>query len=137
MIEGHRGYVLSAYLDSRPVASAVFLEHGPNVVYKFSASEPQLIRLGGPSAVLWEGIRTACEKGQTRLDLGRTELGHEGLRYFKLGWGCEETMLDYTYFGKGAPAESRGTQGPLGQIIQRSPTVVARMIGRAAYRWTA
>jgi Acetyltransferase (GNAT) domain len=137
MIERDNGYVLTAYLDSRPVASAVFLEHGPNVVYKLSASEPHLMRLGGPSAVLWEGIRAACQKGQARMDLGRTELGHEGLRNFKRGWGSDETMLDYTYFGKGAPAESRGTEGALGQIIRRSPIVVARMIGRVAYRWTA
>jgi CelD/BcsL family acetyltransferase involved in cellulose biosynthesis len=137
MIERDCGYVLSAYLDSRPVASAVFLEHGQTVVYKFSASEPDLTRLGGPSAVLWEGIRTASEKGQARMDLGRTELGHEGLRYFKLGWGSEETRLAYTYFGKGAPAESRGTEGAVGRIIQRSPTIVARSIGRVAYRWTA
>ena len=137
MIERNCGYVLSAYLDSRPVASAVFLEHGLTVVYKFSASEPDLIRLGGPSAVLWEGIRTASEKGQARMDLGRTELGHEGLRFFKLGWGSDETMLTYTYFGKGAPTESRGSEGAVGRIIQRSPTIVARTIGRVAYRWTA
>jgi CelD/BcsL family acetyltransferase involved in cellulose biosynthesis len=137
MIERDCGYVVSAYLDSRPVASAVFLEHGPTAVYKFSASEPDLIRLGGPSAVLWEGIRTACEKGQARMDLGRTELGHEGLRFFKLGWGSDETMLSYTYFGKGAPAESRGSEGAVGRIIKRSPTFVARTIGRVAYRWTA
>jgi CelD/BcsL family acetyltransferase involved in cellulose biosynthesis len=137
MIERDNGYVLSAYLDSRPVASAVFLEHGPTVVYKLSASDPKLIRLGGPSAVLWEGIRTACEKGQARMDLGRTELGHEGLRNFKRGWGSEETVLDYTYFGTGAPAESPGAESALGQIIQRSPPVVARTVGRVAYRWTA
>ena len=137
MIERDCGYVLSAYLDSRPVASVVFLEHERTVVYKFSASEPDSIRLGGPSAVLWEGIRAACEKDQARMELGRTELGHEGLRYFKLGWGSDESMLTYTYFGKGAPAESRGTEGAVGRIIQRSPTVVARTIGRVAYRWTA
>jgi hypothetical protein len=106
-------------------------------VYKLSASEPDLIRLGGASAVLWEGIRTASDKRQTRMDLGKTELGNEGLRYFKLCWGSEETPLAYTYFGKGAPAGSRGTEGAVGQIIQRSPTIVARTIGRVAYRWTA
>lgn len=137
MIERDRGYVLSAYLDSRPVASALFLEHGGTVVYKFSASEPDLTRLGAPSAVLWEGIRIACEKGRARMDLGRTELAHEGLRYFKLGWGSEETVLTYSYFGKGAPVESRGTEGAVGQLIQRSPTIVARTVGRVAYRWTA
>lgn len=137
MIERDSGYVLSAYLDSRPVASAVFLEHGPAVVYKFSASEPDLTRLGAPSAVLWEGIRTACEDGRHRMDLGRTELRHEGLRYFKQGWGSEETALAYTYFGKAAPLEPRGTEGAVGQVIQRSPAVVARTIGRVAYRWTA
>jgi CelD/BcsL family acetyltransferase involved in cellulose biosynthesis len=137
MIERDCGYVLSAYLDSRPVASALFLEHGRSLVYKFSASEPEVTRLGAPSAVLWEGIRIGCEKGQAHLDLGRTELAHEGLRYFKQSWGGEETMLTYSYFGKGAPVESRGTEGAVGQVIQRSPTIVARAIGRVAYRWTA
>jgi CelD/BcsL family acetyltransferase involved in cellulose biosynthesis len=137
MIERGSGYVLSAYLDSRPVASAVFLEHGATVVYKFSAWDPDLTRLGGPSAVLWEGIRTACENGQARMDLGRTELRHEGLRYFKQGFGSEETVLAYTYFGQGAPLEAHGTDGAVGQVIQRSPAVVAQAIGRVGYRWTA
>ena len=35
MVEHTIGYVLSAYLDSRPVASAL-REDGPNVVYKLS-----------------------------------------------------------------------------------------------------
>lgn len=137
MVERDHGYVLSAYLDARPVASVLFLEHGPTVVYKFSASDPDLAHLRGPSAVLWEGIRTGREQGRTRLDLGRTEFAHEGLRYFKLGWGSEETTLTYTIFGTGAPAKSRGGEGAVGWLIQRSPTIVARTIGRAAYRWTA
>lgn len=137
MIEHDSGYVLSAYLDSQPVASVVFLEYGPTVVYKLSAWEPNLTRLGGPSAVLWEGIRTACEKGQARMDLGRTEFRHEGLRYFKQGWGCEETVLSYTYFGTRAPAEAPGPEGAVGHVIKRSPPVVAQAIGRVAYRWSA
>jgi CelD/BcsL family acetyltransferase involved in cellulose biosynthesis len=137
MIEPDHGYVLSAYLDARPVASVLFLERGPTVVYKFSASDPELAHLRGPSAVLWEGIRTACEKGQLRLDLGRTEFAHEGLRYFKLGWGSEETTLTYTFLGKGAPSESRGGDSAVGRLIQHSPSIVARAIGRVAYRWTA
>jgi CelD/BcsL family acetyltransferase involved in cellulose biosynthesis len=137
MIERDSGYVLSAYLDSRPVASAVFVEHGSTVVYKFSAWDPDLSRLGGPSAVLWEGIRTACEEGHARMDLGRTELRHEGLRYFKQGWGSEETDLAYTYFGQGAPLEAHGTEGAVGQVIRRSPAVVAQAIGRVGYRFTA
>jgi CelD/BcsL family acetyltransferase involved in cellulose biosynthesis len=136
MIERDSGYVLSAYWQSRPVASAVFLEDGSTVVYKLSASEPRFIRLGGPTAVLWEGIRIACETGQARMDLGKTELGHDGLRDFKRAWGSEETPLAYTYFGKGSPTASR-TEGGVGQIIRRSPAFVARTIGRFAYRWTA
>jgi CelD/BcsL family acetyltransferase involved in cellulose biosynthesis len=137
MIERGNGYVLTGYLDARPVASAVFLEHGPTVVYKFSASEPELPDLRATSAVIWEAIRIACARGQVRMDLGRTELAHEGLRYFKQGWGGEETPLAYTYFGKGSPSESRAAEGAFGQLIQRSPTVVACAIGRFAYRWTA
>ncbi len=137
MIEADHGYVLSAYLDARPVASVLFLERGSTVVYKFSASDPELTHLRAPSAVLWEGIRAAQKKGRARLDLGRTEFAHEGLRYFKLGWGSEETTLTYTYLGRGAPAASRGGEGAVGRLIQRSPTIVARTIGRVAYRWTA
>jgi CelD/BcsL family acetyltransferase involved in cellulose biosynthesis len=137
MIEQGSGYVLSAYLSARPVASAVFLECEPTVVYKLSAWEPSLTRLGGPSAVLWEGIRTACEKGRTRMDLGRTELRHEGLRYFKQGWGCEETVLAYTYFGASTRVAAPGPEGAVGRVIKRSPPVVAQAIGRVGYRWTA
>ena len=44
---------------------------------------------------MWEGIKHAKELGARSLHLGRTDLGHEGLRRFKLSLGAQEETLPY------------------------------------------
>jgi hypothetical protein len=83
VVEHNIGYVLSAYLDSRSVASALFLNHEPNVVYKLSASEPQLIA----QAIRGRSLRTDSHRarGGSSSDAPcKTELGHEVLEISSL-----------------------------------------------------
>jgi hypothetical protein len=44
---------------------------------------------------MWRAIERLRDKGLSRLELGRTEQGNEGLRRFKTGWGAKEKKLLY------------------------------------------
>jgi CelD/BcsL family acetyltransferase involved in cellulose biosynthesis len=139
MLEPGHGFALGAYKDDVPVAASIFLGWNRHVVYKYSASADEHRRLRGPHAILDAAVRRACDEGAATFDFGRTEVGNEGLREFKLSWGTEETQLSYTTLADKPPPD--GSDGralrALGAVIRRSPPWVARAIGEVAYRYTA
>ncbi len=77
------------------LAAAIFFHFGHTALYKYGASDPDQLPLRGNNALLWAAILRYAENGSERLSLGRTEASNEGLRHFKLGWGCRESPLDY------------------------------------------
>jgi CelD/BcsL family acetyltransferase involved in cellulose biosynthesis len=132
------GFVALARHDERPVAAAVFLRGGDELLYKYGASDPGALSLRPNNVLFSDVIRWAADDGLTSLDLGRTDLGHEGLRDFKRSWGADETTLAYTYAGKAAPSGDEGRAGrALASVIRRSPPVVGRAVGEMLYRHAA
>jgi CelD/BcsL family acetyltransferase involved in cellulose biosynthesis len=92
------GYVLSVRRQSKPVASAVFFRHGKNAIYKFGASDFAFQEFRGNNLVIWEAIKFLSRSGVEFLHLGRTDIGHESLRRYKLSWGTVEKELQYLRF---------------------------------------
>jgi len=138
---GH-GFTVVAEAHGHPVAAAVFLSAGRDVTYKFSASDSRSWSLRPNNVVLWTAIKHGCERGFEMFDFGRTELGNEGLRAFKSGWGGEELGLRYTTFGAHATLNDEGTSPHLvasaaRAVIRRSPSLVGRAVGQALYRYAA
>jgi CelD/BcsL family acetyltransferase involved in cellulose biosynthesis len=137
MIEPGHGTVLVARRHDRAVAAAVFLRWNEHASYKFGASSPADLQLRPNHLLMWRGIQWAREVGATVFDFGRTEPEHEGLLEFKRGWGVQESELRYSYIG-GLAAQGSGRATRLvGSVIKRSPPSVARVIGAAAYRYSA
>lgn len=138
LIAQDSGFVLVAFLGSRPVASSVFLVANRQIVYKYSASDPKSPQLRGTHAVIWEAIQWGCRHGYHGLDFGRTDADNAGLRVFKSRWGAREEPLEYTVFANRRTRPSRGrADRMLRPIIRHSPVWVGRALGAAAYRYTA
>lgn len=138
MIEPGLGFTITAELAGEPVCSAVFLAWNGRLIYKFSASSRDHGDVGASQAVIREAIRWGCEHGYESLDFGRTDLGSEGLRAFKLSWGSAEHDLTYTVFADRAPRTGSGrAHDALAHVLRRSPESLTRAIGNAAYRYTA
>jgi CelD/BcsL family acetyltransferase involved in cellulose biosynthesis len=132
------GFGLVGQRDGVPIAAALFLHHGGQLVYKFSASDWDLRHLRGTDAVIAQALRWGCGHGCRALDFGRTETGNEGLRIFKASWGAQERPLSYATFADRPPrprrdASLRATKA----VIRRSPPWVARAVGFMGYRYTA
>ncbi|MDQ3915617.1 MAG: GNAT family N-acetyltransferase [Actinomycetota bacterium] len=127
------GYVLLACDGPRVVAGGVFLRWNGVTTYKYGASEADAWRLRPNHLLLWEAIQHACAAGDRLFDWGRTDLGNEGLRTFKLGW-AQERELSYTVLAEEpSPRGPRRGEAALAKVIRRSPVWVSRAIGKALY----
>jgi len=134
------GSVLIVEAAGEPVAAAVFLAWNQTMIYKFGASEARAWSLRPNHLLFWHAIRTACEQGYRWFDFGRTDVGHEGLRNFKLSWGAVEEPLAYgTLGGRPDPAPpAHGLAGRLlGSAIRHGPLLLCRVAGEALYRYAA
>jgi hypothetical protein len=72
------------------------------------------------------------------LSFGRTDLHHEGLRQFKLGWGAVEKTLQYARYDVTSKAylstKKYGAMIPWERTVSKLPLPLLRLIGRVAYR---
>ena len=134
------GSVLIVEAAALPVAAAVFLTWNGTVIYKFSASDASAWKLYPNQLLSWHAIRMACEQGHQWFDFGRTDIGNQGLRTFKLSWGAVEEPLYYETLGT-APEPTPSPNGMatrvLGPVIRHGPLVLCRAFGETLYRYVA
>jgi hypothetical protein len=136
IIEPGLGFVVLAYLGSRPVAAAVFFHFGKKAVYKYAASDEKLQEFRGNNLVMWEGIKFLAQINTETLHLGRTSIDNNGLRQFKLSWGGEERMIEYFRYDpvKGEWTTARGhASGFHKKIFARLPLALNRLVGAILY----
>lgn len=134
-----RGFVALASLDSQPVAAAMFFLWGRQALFKYGASDPVWQGLRGNNLVMWAAIKWLIDNRREFLHFGRTSLANAGLRRFKLGWGCEESKLEYFRFNLRQlkfEHENDDVYGWHNRLFRRLPIPMARLIGRLAYKHT-
>jgi Acetyltransferase (GNAT) domain len=90
-----RGFIATVRFGCRPLAAAVFLQHGRQALYKFGASDYEFQQMRPNNLLMWEAMNHCVERGMAALNLGRTSLSNEGLRRFKLGLGAAEEEIRY------------------------------------------
>ena len=131
---------LASGRDGRAIAAALFLYFGKHVIYKFGASDMAFQDLRANHLLMWQAIERFSGEGMGELHMGRTEIGHTGLRRYKLAWGAREEELVYfrysTQHGEFTTGGSPGS-GWSQQIFRRMPVPLSRMIGAFAYRHMA
>jgi CelD/BcsL family acetyltransferase involved in cellulose biosynthesis len=135
LFEQELGFVSLASVEGRPIAAAVFLAHNGVLTYKYGASDPRFLDRRPNNLLFMHAIRWGCERGLHTFDLGRTDLDHESLRAFKLMWGAEERLLQYTSLGEQS-ASRRSVQPPAAMrvLIRRAPLILGRGLGALLYR---
>jgi len=132
----NRGFTVTAYLETRPVATAIFFHQEREAIYKFGASDYSFQHLRPNNLIMWETMKRLAEAGCTRLHLGRTSLGNEGLRRFKLGFGAREERIEYFKYDFRACAfvtEKDKVQGWYNPVFRHLPLCLSRLAGRALY----
>jgi lipid II:glycine glycyltransferase (peptidoglycan interpeptide bridge formation enzyme) len=81
--------------DGQPVASILTLAYKETLVYKYGCSDERFHNLGGMPLLFWETIQRAKAAGLREFDLGRSELGNEGLVQFKGHLGATCSSIRY------------------------------------------
>jgi hypothetical protein len=131
------GWVVSARWGGRSVASAIFLVHGEEAVYKFGASDAAGRERCANHLVMWHAMEWLAGRGVKRLDFGRSPEANEGLRRYKLGWGAEEERLNYSKYDFRSRRHVTDQDAAFGwhnRVFQRLPLGVARLAGELLYR---
>jgi CelD/BcsL family acetyltransferase involved in cellulose biosynthesis len=137
MISEDRGFILTAVHDSQVIAASIFLTVGKNIHYKYSASDPALLKKFSPNHLLtWHAIQWGVAQGYASLDFGRTSPDNEGLIRYKNMWGMKDKELLYYYYPRIKGAVSKKESGfgyrlmtsmwrhvPLGIMEMMSPVI--------------
>jgi CelD/BcsL family acetyltransferase involved in cellulose biosynthesis len=122
--------------DRRAVAGALFLAWRGTTIYKFGASDPESWPARPNHLIFWTAIREACARGDARFDFGRTDVGNDGLRAFKSGWGADERPLVYSTLAAGGAEDGLAARA-MSVAIRRGPAWVCRGVGETLYRYAA
>lgn len=140
LLDRELGCVVLGSLRGEDIGGAVYLHFGKDALYKYGASDRRYLAFRPNDLVMWEAIRWYHDRGFRRLDFGRTELQHDGLRRYKLAWGVEERVRPYYRHdlasGRFVGATMGGPWRSAG-VFRLLPTSLARAIGTALYRHVA
>ncbi|MGZ5023319.1 MAG: lipid II:glycine glycyltransferase FemX [Chthoniobacterales bacterium] len=131
------GFVVLARRSARPIAGAVFFHFGKQALFKFGASDERDQEHRPNNLLMWEGIRHCAQLGFETLHLGRTDVGQDGLRRFKLSLGAQEEMLRYFRFDPSAARwlpESSAFSSPFSAaVVRRLPLTINQLAGTVLY----
>lgn len=137
IIKDEYGDIFLAEHDGKVIAGAIYFKFGEKIIYKFGASILDGTNPGINHLVMWEAIKYYNAKGFKEFDFGRTEINHEGLRRFKLGFGTEERMIFTTRFNidtnKFISADLK-TEGFYNKIFNTMPVWILKSIGNMLYK---
>ena len=98
--------------------------------------------MGGMHLLYWRSMLDAKQSGMRTFDLGRCEVGQDGLLIFKKRWGAVETPLHYIRFtdraetaGSCSSRRARaGMRGWQSKYFPRVPAPVLSMLGAVLYK---
>lgn len=137
IVQKGNGFLLLASREKTCLAGALFLHWNRTLVYKYSASAPEAGRFLAMDPIMWSAISWGCQNGFAVMDLGRTEIGNEGLRHFKRRWGADERPLIYSHFPHQRRERSKERIMPLmSQVIRQSPVWLCKLLGEVFYRYS-
>ena len=138
-LAAHFGNAVSirvAYIDGRPIAGILALQHKKTVTFKYGCSNATFHNLGAVPFLMWDLIRDSTERGYDLLDLGRSSPNNIGLIRFKERLGAMQT--DLTYWRTPHTIRATGIEGPQrvlpSWVSERVPDELLILIGRALYK---
>ena len=134
--KGH-GDILFALKNDKYISGAIYLKFGKKLLYKYGASYNEYLKYRGNHFVMWEAIKKYKNEGYEEFDFGETDLEHEGLKRFKLGWNANELSIYTTQYDlkkKYYLPVSPLTQGFHNIIFSHLPIFMLKIIGNKLYK---
>jgi hypothetical protein len=132
-----RGFLVLSIKEHRAISGVVIFFFGETAVYKYGASDKRYQHMRPSNLAMWKGIAKCMELGLKRLCLGRTDLGHQGLKQFKEGWGAVQSKIAYRKFNFNSQSfeiSEKNNAGLPGILLRRFPLPILKTMGRLLYR---
>lgn len=134
------GTIISAYCGDKLAASAIYLEQGDTVHYKYGASDKCFQESRCNNLVMWSAMKLYSKRGFKRMDLGRNSISNAGLRRYKLSWGATEDVVSYHRYdlkkNRTIPMKD-DVFGWHNAVFKRLPDPVLKLAGRLLYKHIA
>lgn len=130
------GCVVIGHLAGRPISALVLLCLGNRAIYKFGASDDSFQESRANNLVMWQAIKWCIQNGHQQLHFGRTSIGTDGLRRFKLAWGAVERPIEYYKYDiqrHGFVEDPDMIHGWYNAIFRLIPVSLSRPLGSLAY----
>lgn len=141
LIANEKGILVSAFVgQGKLVASAIYLEQGDTVHYKYGASNKEFQNSRCNNLIMWSAMKRYSEQGFKTMDLGRNSITNAGLRRYKLSWGSEEKTVHYLRYDLKKNVTIPMNDDVFGwhnYFFRRLPSPLLQMAGRLLYRHIA
>ena len=141
LIETGKGVIVSATFESKLAASAIYLQQGNTIHYKYGASDETLQQSRCNNLVMWTALEHYSQQGFLKMDFGRNSLkNQEGLRKYKLNYGASEQVIHYLRYNlktNKAVAMSDDVFGWHNKLFANLPISLNRLAGKFLYRHIA
>jgi len=131
------GFVALASYKNKTIAGSIYFHFGDKAVYKYGASDRRYQHLRANNLVMWKTIKWYCKAGFKNFCFGRTELNNPGLRQFKNGWGCEESIISYFKYDLIRDTFMTDTNNMTAfyhRIFKKIPISVLKILGSFLYK---
>lgn len=140
IISKDKGFVVLASYRRKAVAGAVYFHFAKKAIYKYGASDRAYQNLRANNYVMWEAIRWYLRHGYESFHFGRTELGHDGLRQFKNGWGGRESTITYYKYDfrrNTFVLDAKDVTAKYTNVFRNMPLPFLKLAGSLLYRHVA
>jgi lipid II:glycine glycyltransferase (peptidoglycan interpeptide bridge formation enzyme) len=137
IIQKGQGFIALATHEKKPLSASVYFHLGDQAIYKYGASDLRFQEFRASNLVMWEAMRWCSAHGLASLDFGRTSIGNEGLRRFKLQFGAREETIHYYRFDyrtNSFVASKDQAEGWFNRFFRVMPISVLRVMGELLYR---
>lgn len=140
IIEAGKGLTIICRYQGLPIAGAIYFHHEHQAFYKFGASDMRFQHVRGNNLVMWTAIKHFAQQGYDELNLGRTSISNEGLRFFKASWAAKEEQVEYFCYDlkKDQFVGREELEGGWHNLVfQNLPIWASRIVGWALYKHMA
>lgn len=122
--------------EGMPVAAILTLSYKGTIVYKYGGSDEQFHNLGGMPFLFWKLIEESKAAGAKLLDLGRTDLGNEGLLQFKERLGAIRKQITYRRYPASEKRDdaAKWHRAAAGNLISVLPGTLSSRLSGLLYR---
>ncbi|MCK5224860.1 GNAT family N-acetyltransferase [Candidatus Calescamantes bacterium] len=100
IVKGGNGELIGCFLDKRLIAGTFFIKYRNSAIYMWGCYDLALSHLSPIALLLDHQIIKLASEGYKELDLGQTQIGNQGLLFFKENLGGVHRKLNKVYIPK-------------------------------------